>query len=267
MRRSVRRAVLRRTASHHRSIEAQADVLLEIFPEAVAGWGGRDVLLRHDAVDRIFRLLKLMGGTAHGRPAGNRSLPSTSRTTPVNRFARTQSAGENVQQRDSPRARASDTSSPLLMRDELLRQFREAHAVVNGAYPTPVPIKLQSIAIAYGCVAVVGGLTIALPVVSLALYGSTLTQAIGIPLVSLAGSIATGLTTFLVCRWLLRSERRKRMKQPLDQLDRIVELLMHAFPEIERLGGRDAMLQRDRVEEIAMELMRLSLGTSGDTTV
>ena len=111
--------------------------------------------------------------------------------------------------------------------------------------------------IGYFVPAIAGGLIVALPTVFITIYGSNLARAIAIPLLGVAGLALPGLITFLACRWYLHFERRSRMKVPLHHLNRSIEFIVGAFPDVvESWGGRDALLEPQSAERISSQLER-----------
>jgi hypothetical protein len=233
-RRLLRQAAHRRSALQRRAVELAADVLAKVLPAAVAAWGGRDVLLRRDDVERIAGELTARAAVPPRERRRTFAMPSTTTAT----------------------ARATETAPPAqsiangILLCELVRQFRAAHADVAGASPSPPPIRAAAAAIALYSFAAFGGLTVALPVVFIALEGSTLSQAIAIPLVALVGACLSGWISFLLSRWFLRYQRRKRLEKPLHDLADRVELIERAFPdEVRDRGGRGTLLDEENVRE------------------
>jgi hypothetical protein len=237
-RRLLRRAEVRRSAPQRHAVARAADVLAKVFPAAVAAWGGRDILLRREDVERIA-----------GELAARAAVPPRERRrsfaiAPVSAAPDRSAGTAPPAQRTAPGA-----ANGTLLR-ELVRQFRAAHADVAGARPSPPPIRAVAAAIALYSFAALGGLTVALPVVFIALEGSTLGQAVAIPLVSLAGACLSGWVSFLLSRWYLRYQRRKRLEKPLRDLADRFELIERAFPdEVRDRGGRGSLLDEENVRE------------------
>ena len=148
--------------------------------------------------------------------------------------------------------------SHILMLRELIRQYHDALGAVERAYPTPSDTKGQLVPIIMFGFGLPVGVTVALPIVFIALEGSFLSKCLFIPLVAIAGVALSAAFCSLLVRWHLRYHRRVRLKQPTIELNRCVDLLIRAFPtEIEAWGGRAALMNtegananRDRLEEL-----------------
>ncbi len=256
-RRFLLRSGQRRAAPYQRKIALQADVLLNVFPEAVKSWGGREALLQGPIVERISRELEARA-TVVSR--------DRRRTFHVENLASAPTVGVSRQSQTSFPVRApaeeplpdSPARRDAEMLRELIRHYVEGHAAVEAARKTPKRIGILTAILAYYGGGIIGGLTIALPIVMLAVFGEVIQRAIFIPLVALTGTALTVLVVFLGCRRFLGYHLRLRTEQPLSELGKRVDFLLRTFPEaIREWGGRDALMRQGVAEDMAARLRRL----------
>jgi len=186
-----------------RQVAAQADVLVDHYPDVVAAWGGRDVLLDPAAVERL--VVELRPRVA--RPVAER-----------------------------PR-QAAPPSNPALDQ-ELLRQYRAAAKAVEDARPSPAWVRLATMVVAVVWAAV--GLTglVILPIVFISLSAGATERAVAIPLFAVFGPVLAAGISYGPARWFFVTRRNRRLAGPLRDLTDRAELLARAFPaEVEALGG------------------------------
>lgn len=216
------RLVARRTAGFLGEVTTQADQLQANFPEAVAAWGGREMLLDGEAVERLCLQLQARARRSRSEPA--RRDVSRWKPTPATRPA--------------PNATNTVISPNPHLQQELFHQYRAALKAVEKAQVSPpwVRTAMTFIAIYSGMIGL--GVLVALPVVFLALYGGLWERAVGIPVVSLIGASLAGGISYGLTRWFHRWQRSRRVAGPTQELSARVELLARAYPaEISVLGG------------------------------
>jgi serine/threonine-protein kinase len=248
------RSISRRTEPYRRAIALQVDVLVNVFPEAVKEWGGRDILLQRENVERITRELEARSAVApDDRHRTFRLSPSA--------HAQTQRPNQ-PEQKTLPGDQAAPKTAPANLGGEMLRelarQYIESHEAVEEARKTPKRIATLAAVIGYYTFGILGGLIIALPVLFVVFNGQAIHRAIFIPIIAVVGAAITGWCTFLVCRWFLRYQMRGRLQQPLSALEQRVDFLVRAFPEATtELGGREALMRHGAAREMAERLMLL----------
>jgi hypothetical protein len=249
-RRLLQRSSSRLSEPYLRAIGLQADVLVNVFPEAVQAWGGRKVLLQWLPVERIAQELEARASVT---PADRH------RTFRVDRAALEPTPRpDHPQQKTLPATQTAPAHLGAEMLRELVRHYVEGHAAVEAARKTPKKIATAAAVIGYYTFGILGGLTIALPVLFVVFNGTVTDRAIFIPLIAIAGTALSVWVAFLVCRWFLRYQLRLRTQQPLSELGKRVDFLLRAFPEAtEEWGGREALMRQDAAADMAARLERL----------
>jgi hypothetical protein len=253
-RRFLLRSIRRRTDPYRRAIGLQADVLMNVFPDAVKEWGGRDILLQAEEVERITRALEARSAVAPD---------DRHRTFRIAPLAQAPTARPNQpEQKTLPGNQGATKTAPANlggeMLRELIRQYVESHAAVDEARKTPKKIGTLAAAIGYYTFGILGGLIIALPVLFVVFNGQAIHRAIYIPIIAVVGAALSGWATYLVVRWFLRYQMQVRMKQPLIVLEQRVDFLVRTFPEaIAELGGREELVRQGAAKEMSERLMHL----------
>jgi serine/threonine protein kinase len=244
---SRRRALSARQAPLQNSLEMQVEVLEHDFPKAVAEWGGREALLRRDRVEMIALAVEVNTVPVVERERQSNWKPATPTVAPG---------------RTDPSAAAA-----TVLARELVRQYGDRVARVEEARPTPKGTVAATVVVGFYSFGITAGVLVAPAVVPVALFASTVTIAIAVPLISVAGAAMAGTSTFFVIRWFLNWQRNRRLEKPLRDLRDCVTLLEQAYPaEIAALGGTAALLDPKNTHRIRAQLELLANPVSRERT-
>jgi hypothetical protein len=237
---SLRRAVRLRQEPLRRSVDTQISLLANLFPDAVVAWGGPNGLRDGYAVERIAVQLETRAELGSQVRRANWKPPAT--TAPAD---------------------AARTAVGLL--PELIRHHRlRLDALYEARKPTKADAILTAI-VAFYSFGITGGVIIALPVVFIALYGSTLAMAINIPIIAVVGAVISIGVAILAGRWVFFRQQQRRMVKPLAEVVDSVGLLTRAMPaEIEAIGGAGQLYDPDsaRAALARLELLLTQSPTS-----